>query len=294
MTLLAIPILAYSQSYTPFPESGVIWTQDHAGVSCYNPLNLCSTYQYTYQGDTVISGKSYRTLYKSGYYFDENLIPSYFIEYSGALRQEIENKTVYFVERETDQEQLLYDFNLNQGDTIPVAYNNQYVIAIVASIDSVIVGSQYRKRFILENTATGASELIEGIGSNAGLLEPLFQFEENYILRCYNLSDSIYYPELNNSCELITAVQDLINDQNIMEIIPNPLSTKSIIKIGGMIHPETYIEISNISGQIVKRIYQHSSSELELNRDEFIPGIYVCVLRSRDDSQVGIKKFVVR
>lgn len=289
-----VPLLMSSQTYVPMPESDVIWSQNHAGIYCYNQLNLCSDFQYTFGGDTIIGEANYKILNRSGYNYDNNLVPSYFFEYAGGFRQSIEEKKVFFVERNTGQEVLLYDFNLIPGDTIPITYNNQYYFGTIASVDSVLVGNQYRKRFNIEEMGTGATWIIEGIGSNAGLLEPLYQGEDNYGLKCFNLNESIFYPEYWYFCDLITGLNDQKASNYSLQIIPNPISDMAVINISGNIGKNASIEISNIWGEMIKSIPVSGQSSIDINGKEFIPGLYLCVLKSNDDSILQIAKFVVK
>ena len=178
---------------------------------------------------------------------------------------------MFFVEINNNQEELLYDFSLNPGDTLPHAYNNQYEYAIVFSIDSVLVGNQYRKRFNLEYTETGATEIIEGIGSNAGLLEPLFQFEDNYRLGCFNFYDSVYYPDYSSLCDLISGFKELRINNKSLEIFPNPANRQVTIfcKDGTTIEE---VIIYNITGQIV---HQEKPVNNIIDISELQPGMYI-------------------
>jgi hypothetical protein len=192
------------------------------------------------------------------------------------------------------QEVLLYDFNLNAGDTLPYTYNNQYDLATVSSVDSVLVGNQYRKRFNIEEIGLGAPWIIEGIGSVAGLLEPFFQFEDNYGLKCFNLNDSIFFPEYWYSCNLITGLNDQKAINQSMKISPNPVSDMAIIAISEFVEKIASVEISNIWGELIKNIPISDQSSVSLNSDEFIPGLYFCVLKSKDGSILQIEKLVVQ
>ena len=273
------------------PDSDVIWSQSHLGIYCYNKLYLCADYQYTIGGDTTIGMNDYKIINRSGYFYDGNLAPHYFFEYAGALRQNIDTKTVFFIEENTTQEKLLYDFNLNNGDTLGIAYNNPEEYIFVSSIDSVLIGDQYRKRFNLENSGTGAQEIIEGIGSSAGLIEPLFQFEDNYILRCFNLNDSLYYPNYGIFCDLITKVNELQKNTGQLKIIPNPASKSSAIKIKGINVKKGKIQIFNCKGQMVYNFDVIDKTSIQININDLSPGFYFCILKSDDNSIKQMAKF---
>ena len=73
-------------------------------------------------------------------------------------------KKVYFFENGNDT--LAYDFNLNIGDTLPVTCLNVLNNNYVQSIDSVLVGSQYHKRFwISDDNSINYASLIEGLNN---------------------------------------------------------------------------------------------------------------------------------
>jgi len=59
-------------------------------------------------------------------------------------------------------EMLLYDFDLEVGDTLPVTYNNPPGVYVTA-VDSFYTSAGYRKRFMLAGD-TWSKFLIEGVG----------------------------------------------------------------------------------------------------------------------------------
>lgn len=93
----------------------------------------------------------------------------YFISYGGGLiRNDTSTKKVYTI----GPDSLLYDFSLNVGDSVKLKYCSSG--KVITTIDSVLVGTGYRKRFIFYN----GNQMIEGIGHvgdptgyNAGLFD---------------------------------------------------------------------------------------------------------------------------
>ena len=69
--------------------------------------------------------------------------------YLGGFRES--NKQVYFIPREDSVEYTLYDFTKQVGDTMLVGYGYEHVID---SIDSVIAGTGYRKRYQFSEITT--------------------------------------------------------------------------------------------------------------------------------------------
>ena len=135
------------QSYTPFPDSNAVWKIVY---KTYPPGPMPS-YEFHFDqfigGDTIINSTLYNKLYELDY--DPNCsLNTYGPYYVGCFRNDIPEKRVYFIKKTQSEELLLYDFSLNIGDTVPQTYINfSYPYLIVEDIDSVMVGSSYRKRF---------------------------------------------------------------------------------------------------------------------------------------------------
>lgn len=122
-------------------------------------------YKYFIGGDTLIGGKQYFKLMKSGVLF---LDTPFKVEnkYMGAIR-DIENK-YYFVEKNSESERLLYDFDVTVGGNIP---DRDGTLRPVSEIELLDNG---RKKFTFDLMTVhcgAANTVIEGIGWLGGLLE---------------------------------------------------------------------------------------------------------------------------
>ena len=111
---------------------------------------------------------------KTEYEIDTTLILTASPKLAGTIT--IEGKKVYYhYVKPAEMKILLYDFSLNVEDTFCIS-NENYNFVLV-SIDSVLVGNEYRKRqnFQMEDEWYGFSEfsVIEGIGCNKYLLYTL-------------------------------------------------------------------------------------------------------------------------
>jgi hypothetical protein len=193
--------ISVAQDYVPFPDSNAIWTSYRIDVTCGDPLYICYFDQFTLTGDTIIGTYSYNKIVRGG-----SISNNYF----GGIRNDIPEKKVYFLKAYTDIDTLLYDFNINIGDTVPVSYTNSNVYPApwtVISIDSIFANGQYRKRFNISNTGWETS-LIEGIGSVGGLFEEYFYPEGSSTLLCFFQNDSNVYPEGNINMEMCHLVQE--------------------------------------------------------------------------------------
>lgn len=234
-------VTGFSQTtvYQPFPEDDAVWLIESGGC-CYsncpgppfpNPVLIDFRYSYYIDGDTLINGVSYNKFYKSGSVHEYCAMSTSLnnwsftnAEYVGAFRQEVVQKKVYFIYDQSVTECLWFDFNISVGDTVS-AECSQWPdsCATVASIDSVLVGGSYRTRYNL-NTAPPYS-FIEGIGSTAGLFEPLCPFEYYGSLTCFSLNGQTVYPDTLSSCNNLTGVTEP-DDLLSIRVYPNPFSSE--------------------------------------------------------------------
>ena len=129
-------------SYTPFVEEDTRWSYAfirHADIVDY--------FNYQLKGDTMINGWNYKKLFSG---CSEN--------YIAALREETKR---VFIKPESEDERLLYDFNLHEGDSM----RNNGLSYWVSLIDTVEIGNTQRKRFVFNSGDATWDTWIEGIGS---------------------------------------------------------------------------------------------------------------------------------
>jgi len=128
--------------YCPFVEEDTRWSYAFIRHPVFAPPSYSI---YRIKGDTTINGLNYKKLL---YGCTE--------VYSAAFREE--NKRVYMI-REKEEEKLLFDFNLKEGDWMKSGITgNEY---LVAKIDTILLGETKRKRFVFDLYETW----IEGIGA---------------------------------------------------------------------------------------------------------------------------------
>ena len=158
--LIAVSHYAAGQSsvYHPFPDSNAMWNVHAIGYnggmcSIVDPMYTDYYFSYYISGDTVINNVSYHKIYSSGYSHEHCILDStvdnwwtWNATYEFAFRQDLNQKKIYFY---TNQEYLKYDFSLNVGDTAP-----EQGCVVISSIDSVLIGMNYRKRFYLSKRST--------------------------------------------------------------------------------------------------------------------------------------------
>ncbi|MDR0619026.1 MAG: T9SS type A sorting domain-containing protein [Bacteroidales bacterium] len=173
--LLALMIFAFvlqgqEYSYIPYVQEGSIWSYVYRSRSGIGQNDYTSYFtQYEIKGDTCINSDCYKKLFRG---CPQNQ------QYYGALREL--DKRVYFFEKGSDSEELIYDFSLKTGDTFLICTDITPHTIVVSDIDSVQINGGFRKRFYFKDGFGGIQ--IEGIGS-------IFDFRE----LCGITSEDAYY-----------------------------------------------------------------------------------------------------
>lgn len=258
--------------------------------------NNCITsqlYNYYTNGDTTFNSLVYKKIFKKGEneyhcpntfppsnpvgYIDTT--PSYFLRSTG--------KKMFLRKPVDTSEYLLYDFNLEVGDTLPLTYNNNLSDIVVDSIDSIYTPFGYRKKF---NIAGGC--LIEGIGSSVGLVESIniSSGDLAYKLDCFSLNDTAYYPNIGPSCNMKVGI-DSYNKVANYSIYPNPFNASTTIKFSSITNIEELI-IYNIYGQALKVMKNISGEIIIIERESLKNGIYFIKLL-RDNEINTLDKLII-
>ena len=252
-----------SQGYQGFPTADGYWKVQFGNVTCLDIhfLNdICSEYQYIVTGDTTINAQVYEKFSLSGRDRNPGNETWTFWDsgYHGCYRNDLANKQVYLIPKDSLSEVLLYDFNLDVNDTLPDTYvyhPEEYSIITVDQVDSILVNNTYLKRYHLNNAGFGGEYLIEGIGSTLGLLTYITPFfEQHYDLLCFiNEEEGLNYYEYDSTvCELITDLPEVVPTEGQVEIYPNP--AKDGFWIESDLKDEIIIEVYNAAGQRLKEV----------------------------------------
>ncbi len=278
--LLLFFVNSFSQSYKTFPAANAYWRENKGGFQC----TCCSDYQITITGDTIINLQSYHKLNSSGVRYAEDMvgnctstISNYFNNYVGAFREDTLNKKIFFCSTGATAEELLYDFSLIVGDTVPPTYlnSNGTYINVVQAIDSINLNGTFHKRFKIDNCNGGVSisELyfIEGVGSNYGLLHStMCPFETIGNLICFSASGQVVYPDNSTTCSLIT---DINQKQlyNSISVYPSPASTILYLKSDYLI-PQSITIFNNLGQAMLFK--QNLTNTENINISQLKNGIY--------------------
>lgn len=211
----------YSQVYHPIPADSVWWVEESSGpymggyciqfrkghIYPVSEINLHGQIYTEFRSNGLVEydyfGPPPSSCPPSGYSFANN-----FYAY---LRNDSANRKVYlFDTMNTNQEKLLYDFDLALGDTVEPFYSCPDDTFIIQNIDSVDIGGIYRRQFEINGTGWGPIYLIEGIGSNIGLAYPNFcPFEYSTDFICYHYKNWEYG---NTSSQYCIQTLDISNE----------------------------------------------------------------------------------
>jgi|WetSurMetagenome_2_1015567.scaffolds.fasta_scaffold307924_1 hypothetical protein len=293
-TLTSILILtvtiAFSQTnkYFPFPESDAVWRDSTCGVISWEMT-----------GDTVWNNFTYHKLTRSEFVYPLSISqlceywdpPSFRTFYAGAIRQDTALRKVYFLPPSSITDTLLYDFNLVVGDTVRtfITFGGE-LEAVVTSIDSILIGSQYRKIWTVP-IEHWPFKIIEGIGSTRGPIEPIApiggytQYEK---LICYSQNFQTLYPYYSPSsiCEVVTGIPEQSQTDTI-SISPNPSNGKFFIE--SPVKGKISVQITDLNGILMFR--QNIFDKSYINATALNEGLYILTVKS--DASIAFKKLII-
>jgi len=273
--------LLFAQEYTPFILDDADWFVEEV-----TPMWGGKFIKYYTTSDTIIEGITYKNVSQKTVCIYTQDRDNGGINYSdsfdsndrhiGSLREE--NKKVFFVNAANDKETLIYDFDVNVGDTI--YYGNKYTYII----EDLGIKNGFRT-YSIENsgayTPQFPGELIEGIGNSYGLFgsrNPSLKY-----LECFRQKGEELYGECEH-CEGFTT-----NNTNLIEsevsIIPNPANDYISIKSQSASH----VTIYDTNGKIY--LEMPISKNDKLNISELTEGNYFVKI-SNATGQVITKQIV--
>jgi len=271
---LALTVKSQTSVYHPFPTTNATWTFQYYD-DFHNPTGNISRYYIT--GDTLILGRTYKKI-SGGSFIVGNWN-------SGGIRDS--NKVIYFIPDTSSTEYVLYDFNLNIGDTLsyPEFGGFGYPEIIAWDVDSVLASDGWRRRIFLN---TG-DYWIEGIGADHYLFAPtaFMGVSGNDRFQCMT-TDSGFIYQVGNC---FTDVHDEFLTTSRISISPNPFQTSTTL-YSSIQFESAELKIYNSIGAMVRdeKIKMHQS-ELTIERGDLKEGIYFLQLICNDEQHM--LKFII-
>lgn len=297
------PFHAQTNIYHPFPENS-IWRVDYY---YHNPFQYPCSYRFYFQyqmaGDTLINGSTCQKIMRSPVEADsiscdvigQPSAPN--SGYVGAICELPDSNKVNFIFPGSETAYLLYDYNMNLGDTLR-GLLVQFDTLLVSNKDSIQINGVYHKRWTFTPTPDNiTSYLIEGIGSKAGLIEPLFSyfadFTDHYLV-CVKDSTTVYFQTVNTSnpgCDWQVVNQQEVSSTLQLKIFPNPCSQQFEVNFE---KSSSNISLSMYSsqGKMMLQKTLNNTDRIELSVIDIPSGIYhLCI---RTNQTWTIEKIVIQ
>ena len=295
--IISLSLKAQTQSYEYIPivkEGLQIWTTDQK----YGQYNE----QYRYERlalteeDTIIDGKSYKKLYS----FTEREFDIETATFVCGIREN-ENKQVFVASYHNQQEFLLYDFSLTEGDSILAESNGEYDLYFnVTDVDTIDYNGVERRKITLQFYNYAWVTWIEGIGNIEGLLMDWRSYTmamdpmPNVRLRCYEHNEECLYSDFsfNESIydcytPLYTGLEENETQNNIL-LYPNPAKERLYINTS---IPIKQMTICNFLGQEIQK-YNNLETTSSINISGLNEGVYFVKIYT--EKVVLSKKIVVK
>lgn len=259
LLLISMPSLL-SQAYSSLLTDGNLWLYRNAAWE-FGEVYSTTDIKVFIAGDSIENGEIYKKLF----IYDEDQINT---DLFALLRQDSTQKiwarmlngAVYHEGINCTgitEEFLLYDFQVEEGDTIFNCVELPYY-ALVESIDSILLGNDYRKRinFTTFNQET-EDKWIEGVGSIKGLFGPILfdEIDNGWELLCFKM-DSTYafepnYTDLDGTfdenCNIV--VSSFESSKKEWQVYPNPAHQQLLVETGD--DKITAVKIFDLQGELL-------------------------------------------
>ena len=281
----------------PFPTENAQWNVFYTlSLSSSAPTDT-TLLQYSLQGDTTINGIVYRKMCRN-----IGSIANPIYRSVGGLREQ--DKRIYYYSGYgyttnsgrfiNGSEKLLYDFNKNIGESV-YSETNQLIYTIDA-IDSIKIGSEFRKRYKTHRYNTSFCEyIVEGIGNIQrglfGVITSITTCMDCYIyweFVCFSQNGESLYKNPNYvDCNSVlkTALSNVKANIPSVKISPNPVIDILILESINTDSPYTSVEVMDIMGKSVKSFPIFNSSEFKLDLSDCNAGIYYVLVKFKDKTE---------
>jgi len=264
---------------------------------------------FSYYTDTVVYGITYKSMNSiwsvySGYHSSCYCgLADVGTQLNYLIREDTIAGMVYYFNPTDSAEHILYNYNLNVGDSISYSIYPEIYTDTVASIDSVLYNGVYYKIFNFQNKALGSDRsytVLEGVGCTNDPVFPsyfggCFEYGESLICfyengvrpailapinSCSGYGSACYdQTGFNNvtGCDVFLATTNIKKTTPNITISPNP----AYDHIDGQFGDNTNISVYDISGQCILRIKAAvQKNTLELNTSNWIDGLYMVIVQN--------------
>ena len=275
MSIFPWPLaVAQTSMYHPFPDSNAVWGMISGSWMC--PDVYIQDY---YAGDTLIGLYSYKIIMQAATDTICDTPPGLG---AGFLRDDTAAHKVYWRIPGMATDTLLYDFTLEVGDTLRGLYANTGLCAdgvvTVHSVDSIMVGTNYRKRINFSWDPCFGPSIIEGIGSTTGLTFCTFMYKSfGTILTCFMVNGELLYTQpcgapILAPCENLPLGMPAIVRSGEPDVAATPNPSTGLFYLG---QATAQISVYNAQGKL---LFQQHGNEVDLST--YPPGVYPAVVQT--------------
>ncbi len=280
---LLFVITGFSQSFAPI---GAKWYYGHRENPFGSPAVGYMLFEAT--GDTSINSTVCRIIRKTYFASDSS------VNDAGNIFVYADSNRIYYLD--STHFELLYDFNLNAGDTFFVKepdsdiYQDSIIPFIIDSVDTeTISGIPLKKMFF--HDVNGHWDMFSPVIENIGSLFYFFPLTHIdcdvascFNLRCYEDSSINFHLSSGNCDDIISSILSEENTDLGIITFPNPVKNKVYISIENHAVFLKQVDIYNGTGKLIKH-YQFS------NTNEFHKTVYSC--HCLDHTKINVKDLFV-
>lgn len=229
--------------------------------------------------DTIFAGRKvgdWTNIYYKGVFYNDELT------YAGKVKSNNENSKIWYISPESIDTLLVFDLDLNVGDTIIYPYKYNPVDSIYYKNERKII------EFKISTEFGNKCQFIEGVGPNLSFLLNWARGSENGIggiVVCkYEKDDHVYTincPLYFKDCDALNTEIETI-DNKIIRVYPNPVKDYLEIEIENTTQ-EYDVSIIDLNGRVL--INKKISGNCSLNTSMLRKGSFLLKLHSEKNCQ---------
>lgn len=282
---------SFAQPFLPMLDNDHRWSVDvvYCPFGGPPPFSFTTTYQLSIIGEEIVNGKTYKIIEST-----PGII-------TGCLVRE-ENGIVFKYNPTINDEEVLYDFNLEVGDTFTMLDSPSCTLGdstpglgaqlTVTNTFSNMIAGELRKVIEFSTAPYGEEYWIEGIGSITGF-EPYVEVLDSTCwskLACFTIDGAIYYFNNATACDNTTLnLPEYLRDE--MVLAPNPVTDVSILQLPSELNIDT-IRILDITGKVISE-ETITKNYMTISAMDYAAGVYFYQALS-ENNVIKTERFVIR
>lgn len=275
----------FTQEYIPLVNDNKTWNVLGVNYDFWPVFDTSYfTITYKFDGDTIIEGTDYKKVFYTYEQFPVNW------SLGGWIREDENRKVWNRGINYPDEEYLLYNFLMEEGDTLWI--NDPWEYMVMDSISIVDIGGNLRNKFWFKypNDPPYAETWTEGIGSSRGIFQIGAAGYDGgtFWLSCQHDNGQLMYmnPAIPDCYMFGTGIDELNEPTNELTVFPNPTTEFITINMPSKL-PIYEVIIYNHLGQKVL-ITNPVNNKVDVSRLK--PGIYYIEVATKEWR--GSSKFV--